>query len=226
MNTISAQKAYGYLRVSGMGQLDGDGFDRQRLAIEAYVSEHGIQVEHWYQENGVSGTKDLSERPALGELIADIAQGDVRAVIIEKLDRLARDLMISETIIADMQKQGITLISVAEPDLCSDDPSRKLVRQIFGAIAEYDRAMVVLKLRGARQRKRTREGRCEGRKPFGHTESERTAMARMTALRGSGLRCSDVAATMTSEGWPTRSGGPWCGGTVSKILGRASSVCA
>jgi hypothetical protein len=48
-----------------------------------------------------------------------------------KVDRLARDLMVQEHIIQDMQRRGITLISVAEPDLCSDDPTRKLLRQMF-----------------------------------------------------------------------------------------------
>ena len=53
-----------------------------------------------------------------------------------------------------------------EPDLLQDDPSRKLMRQIFGAIAEYEKTMIVLKLRGARQRARARDVRCEGAKPF------------------------------------------------------------
>ena len=56
--------------------------------------------------------------------------------------------MVQETIVADLLKSGFELISACEPDLCSDDPSRKLVRQVFGAIAEYDRAMTVPKLRG------------------------------------------------------------------------------
>ena len=59
--------------------------------------------------------------------------------------------MIQEHIIQDLQRRGIALVSVAEPDLCSDDPTRKLMRQIMGAIAEYDKTMTVLKLRGARQ---------------------------------------------------------------------------
>jgi DNA invertase Pin-like site-specific DNA recombinase len=58
-----------------------------------------------------------------------------RLVLIEKLDRLARDLMVQETIIGDLRKNGFELISVAEPDLLQDDPSWRLMRQIFGAIA-------------------------------------------------------------------------------------------
>src|SRR6267154_5125312 len=160
-------KAYGYLRVSSQGQVEGDGFARQRAAIESYAKAHGVKIVRWFEEKGVSGTKDLADRPALQEMLVALLSNGIHKVIIEKLDRLARDLMVQETILGDMRKRGFELISVAEPDLCSDDPSRKLMRQIMGAIAEYDKSMIVLKLRGARQRMRARGGRCEGAKPYG-----------------------------------------------------------
>ena len=53
----------------------------------------------------------------------------------------------------------------------------------MGAVAQYDKNQIVLKLRGARMRKRAAEGRCEGRKPFGRSEAEKPAMVRMKALR-------------------------------------------
>jgi hypothetical protein len=65
------------------------------------------------------------------------------------------------------------------PDLLQDDPSRKLMRQIFGAIAEYEKTMIVLKLRGARQRARARDGRCEGAKPFGALPGEAEVLERI-----------------------------------------------
>jgi DNA invertase Pin-like site-specific DNA recombinase len=52
---------------------------------------------------------------------------------------------------------------VTEPDLCSDDPTRTLMRQVLGAFFEYERSMIVSKLRSARQRMKARTGRCEGR---------------------------------------------------------------
>jgi len=82
----------------------------------------------------------------------------VRTIVIERLDRLARDLMVQETIIADLQKNGFDLISVAEPDLMATDPTRILVRQMMGAVAQYEKSQIVLKLRGARLRKRAKEG--------------------------------------------------------------------
>jgi DNA invertase Pin-like site-specific DNA recombinase len=93
-------------------------------------------------------------------------------VLVERLDRIARDLMVQESIIADFKRKGLTIISVAEPDLCSDDPSRVLMRQLLGAFFQYEKTMIVLKLRGARVRKRATEGHCEGRKPYGEQPGE------------------------------------------------------
>ena len=212
------KNAYAYLRVSGKGQLDGDGFTRQAQAIEKYASTNGITVCKTFEEQGVSGTKELDDRPALQDLLAALREGDVRVVIIEKLDRLARDLMVQETILSDLQKQGFEIISVCEPDLCSTDPSRVLVRQIFGAIAQYDRAMTVLKLRGARQRKKAQTGRCEGRKAFGQGTREIAAIERMRSLRAGGMAVDRIAATLNAEKIQSRMGKGWHGMSVSRIL--------
>ena len=81
--------------------------------------------------------------------------------------------MIQESIIGDLRKRGFHLISVTEPDLCSDEPTRVMMRQIFGAIAQYDRAMPVAKLRGARERMRAKEGRARAARLTVSTQSTR-----------------------------------------------------
>jgi DNA invertase Pin-like site-specific DNA recombinase len=215
---MSNIKAFAYLRVSGKGQLRGDGFPRQKAAIGAYADAHDIRVVKWFKEEGVSGTKDLDNRPALQALMIALHSDGVRLVLIEKLDRLARDLMVQETIIADLRKHGFELVSVAEPDLCSDDPSRKLVRHVFGAIAEYERAMIVLKLRAARQRVRQREGTCEGRKSYGFRPGEQDVIDRIRALENKGLNYTQIADQLNRDGVPTRANGQWYPATVSRIL--------
>src|SRR5580765_8254053 len=157
-------KAFAYVRVSGKGQVDGDGFARQSKAIKEYAAAHDIRIVKTFREEGVSGTTELENRPAFSDMMAELLSNGTKLVLIEKLDRLARDLMIQETIIGEMRKQGFDLISVMEPDLLQNDPTRILMRQMFGAIAQYEKSMIVLKLRGARQRTRVKEGRCEGRK--------------------------------------------------------------
>jgi DNA invertase Pin-like site-specific DNA recombinase len=213
-------KAFAYLRVSGKGQVGGDGFPRQLAAIEAYSKSNGITIARVFREKGVSGSADGMDRPAWVEMVGCILANGVKTVVIERLDRLARDLMIQEHILQDLQRRGITLISVAEPDLCSDDPSRKLMRQIMGAIAEYDRRMVVLKLRGARQRMRTREGRCEGAKPYGARPGESETLQRIQTMRAAGSSFQAIASALNAEGIAPRRGVQWHPYAVARIAQR------
>lgn len=212
------KSAFAYLRVSGKGQIQGDGFVRQLEAIRVYAKGHDIRITKVFREKGVSGTTDLENRPALIELMQALASNGTRLVLIEKLDRLARDLMVQETIIGDLRKGGFDLISVSEPDLLQNDPTRILMRQIFGAIAQYEKAMVVAKLRGARQRVRLKEGRCEGRKPFGFYPGETEIVERMKTLRQSGLGFDRIAAILNEAGEMPRAGKRWWGKTVNNIL--------
>ena len=213
-------KAFAYLRVSSKGQVRGDGFPRQSKAIREYVQAHGIRLVKVFREEGVSGTKDLENRPALSEMLQALHANEVRLVLIERLDRLARDLGIQEAIIADLQKHGFELVSVAEPDLLRDDPTRTLMRQVLGAVSEYEKSVLVAKLRGARERKRARTGRCEGRKPFGKTQAERRAIERMGELRTQGMGFDRIARKLNDEGVPTRVRGRWHGWAVNQILSR------
>lgn len=212
------KRAYAYLRVSGKGQVKGDGFPRQLQAIKTYAAEHDLKVVQVFREEGVAGNKESMDRPAWAAMMTALLGNGVKAVIIEKLDRLARDLMIQEATIADLVKNGITLISVAEPDLMANDPTRILMRQLMGAVAQYDKNQIVLKLRGARMRKRAAEGRCEGRKPFGRSEAEKAAMDRMKALRAEGLAFDRIAERLNVEGVPTRTGKRWHGIVINRIL--------
>lgn len=211
-------KAFCYLRVSGRGQIEGDGFDRQLLACQQYAAANSVDIADVFKEEGVSGTKELEDRPALSELFAALEENGIKTVIVEKMDRLARDLLIQETIVADMQKHGYTLISTAEPDLCSQDPSRVLIRQIFGALAQYDRAMITLRLRGARQRLKAKQGKCEGRKAFGEKPGEQPVLIQIMALQQTGYHCGMIADMLNATKISSRSGKPWHANTIAKIL--------
>jgi DNA invertase Pin-like site-specific DNA recombinase len=221
-------KCFAYLRVSSIGQTQGDGYDRQFIACETYAKSNGYEIVEVFRES-MTGKSELEDRPALSSLFAALEENGIKTILIAQVDRLARDLMVQETIIADMQKHGYTLISVAEPDLCSTDPSRILVRQIFGAIAQYDRAMITLKLRGARQRMKLREGRCEGRKPFGSKPGEAEAIHQMRSLKAAGLSCDKIADALNANGVPARGTkkrtGPWLGCTIARILKREATSC-
>ena len=217
-----AKKAYGYIRVSGKGQVKGDGFTRQEKAIRGYAEKHGIELVRIFREKGVSGT--LADRPALAELIVDLEENGhgIKTVIVERLDRLARDLMIQETIIQDLREIEVDLISASEgADLLDDDPTRKLVRQILGAIAEYEKSLLVQKLRVARQRKRAKVGKCEGRKSYRDVAPETIAHIRSLRKKPKGGQrktYKEIAEILNLRGVPTLNGQPWTHQTVRHAL--------
>jgi DNA invertase Pin-like site-specific DNA recombinase len=211
-------KAFAYLRVSGRGQVDGDGFPRQLEAIKTYAVSHGVKIVKVFREEGVTGTKETMDRPAWVEMMLALHSNGVRTVIIEKLDRLARDLMVQEATIAELRKHGFDLLSVAEPDLMATDATRVLMRQLMGAVAEYDKKQIVLKLRGARNRMRAAEGHCEGRKPFGYRDGEQAIIDRIRALAASGRSARRIAEQLNEERLPSRNGGPWRDMVVGRIL--------
>jgi DNA invertase Pin-like site-specific DNA recombinase len=216
----SMKTAYAYLRVSGKGQIEGDGFERQLLAIQKYAVAYGIEIVKVFREEGVSGTTDWDDREAFGEMMALLLSNGTRTVLVENLSRVARDLMVQESVISDFRRKGLELVSVSEPDLCGDDPSRVLMRQILGAFHQYEKTMIVSKLRGARQRKKAREGHCEGRKAYGYRAGEQAVIVRIKALRAEGLPLQVIADTLNRECTMTRTGARWSAVQVNRILAR------
>lgn len=221
-NTASQSRktqAFGYLRVSGKGQEDGDGFSRQRLAIEQYAVERGLEIVRWFQDTQ-TGKDEWEDRPGWSDMVASL--NGVRTIVVEKLDRLARELFVQEYILRDLKKREVVLLSKHEHDLAGDeDPTRVLFRQLVGAIAHYDRSMIVLKLRSARAKIRARDGKCEGRKAYGFWEPERAVIEQMRGMRKEQrMTFEQIAVGLNGMGVLSRTGGKWIGAAVCKILRR------
>jgi site-specific DNA recombinase len=220
-------KAYSYLRVSGRGQIDGDGFPRQRDSVNRYAKRHQIEIVREFRDEGVSGTKDAFDRDGLTELLLALKSKGVRLVIAENATRIARDLMISEILLDEFRKLNVRVIAAdSDTDLTVEDcdPTRTLMRQMLGAISQWEKTVIVQKLRSARMRIRKTDGRCEGRKPYGFKESEQSVIAKVRAYRSEGLSFVDLADRLNVEGvkprTPTRAGKEtkWHPTMVQRIL--------
>jgi len=228
MKSKAPTKAVSYLRCSGLGQVDGDTWDRQTAAITKYAKHHGIEVVDEIRDAGVSGTKDLDNRPGLAALLDRVESNGVKVVLVENATRLARDLMVGEVILKQLTNAGCKVVAAdSGTDLTadSDDPTRRLIRQVLGAVAEFDRRVTVMKLRAARERKRSRGQRCEGRKPSGNLPGEAETLARIRELRrkppyGRRRSLQQVCGCLNAEGLPTQSGKPWTKQSVNRILVR------
>jgi DNA invertase Pin-like site-specific DNA recombinase len=211
--------------------MDGDGPVRQRIAIERYALAHNIEIVGWFQESHTGS--DLEGRTAFREMRAALLSDGVSVVIVEKLDRLARDVMIQETIISDFKKNCIVLRSATpgEDDLCGNDPTRTMIRQILAAFYEYERKMISSKLRAGAARKKQQTGRCSGRKPYGYMSggnrqaeipnpAEYPTFRLIMDLRDEGYNADYIALKLTALDLKSRDGKPWRASVIRKILSR------
>src|SRR5205814_9163050 len=109
-----------------------------------------IEIEREYRDEGVSGSKDALDRPGLTDLFVALKSNGVRLVIVENATRIARDLMISEIILAEFRRLGVKVVSAdggVDLTLGNDDPTGMLVRQILAAVSEWEKCLIVQKLR-------------------------------------------------------------------------------
>lgn len=216
-------KVIRYIRVSSIGQADKDGPDRQREKMTAYQLQHKLEFVYEYQELGVSGTMEGMDRPEFRRAIED-AQQEGAAILVERLDRLARDLMVQEIMMRECRKRGIQVFSADQMDLIDiasneGDPTRKLFRQIMGALAEWERSAMVMKLKMARDRVRAVEGKCGGPSIYGTLhdhEKQALDFIRNMAIRGFASR--RIAAALNKEGFLNRQKELWNAEGVKHII--------
>jgi DNA invertase Pin-like site-specific DNA recombinase len=133
----------------------------------------------WFYDAAVSGADALASRAGFAAMLKRIESNGVRTIIVETASRFARDLMVQEVGYAMLKERGIELIAADSPQSFIDDtPTARLVRQVLGAIAEFDKAMTVAKLRGALERKRATGVKVEGRKSHAELRPEVVADAK------------------------------------------------
>lgn len=218
-------EAVGYCRVSSQGQRNaGSGLDRQAETIRVFAEQAGYELVKVYHE-AFTGTE--TERPIFETMLTELLDNGCRVIIIECLDRLARDLAIQLQIIALLANKEISLLNAMTGQNIThpSDPMTKAMIQIQGTFAELDKNLLVRKLRKGRQAKRERNGRCEGRKPFGYCPGEPETLKRIKQLRRkrkgeNRLGPYQIAQILNSEQLPTRFGRPWTGAAVKKIITR------
>ena len=212
------QQAICYLRVSSTGQVDGTGLDRQRESLEAFAKSAGYEIIATYADEGISGTVDGFDRPGLADLANNLEEGQI--VLVENADRLARDLLVSEVILGTFREYGVRVIDCAGIDLTNidGDPTRTLIRQVLGAVAEFNKSQLVGRLAAARRRVKKTDGRCEGRKPYNNDE----VIQGIVALRQRGTSYQGIADDLNDQGVPSPAGSSWSPNAVRRVALRAA----
>jgi DNA invertase Pin-like site-specific DNA recombinase len=217
-------EAVGYMRTSSATNVGGDRDSerRQRSAIEGYARSAGYVIVDWFYDAAVKGADPITERPGFVSMLDRIAGNGVRTIIIESPDRFARDLAVQLAGHDYLKRLDVALIPATAPDFFLEDtPTAVLVRQVLGAIAQFDKATLVAKLKAARDRKLEAGEKCGGRQSYAERDPKLVELAAQLyrpdpERRPVSLRA--VAAMLAERGYLTPSGRSYSASAVASML--------
>ena len=173
-----------YARVStSNGQQDPE---LQLSELREYAAHRGWEIAEIYTDNGVSGSKD--SRPALNRLMADAGQRKFDTVLVWKLDRFGRSLRHLINALAELEARGVAFVSLRD-NLDLGTPSGRLMFQIIGAMAEFERALIQERVKAGLRHARSK-GKHLGRPPIV------VDRARIASLRAQGHGWKAIAREM------------------------------
>jgi len=143
----------------------------QLHALRKYAAARGVEAEE-YVDVGVSGAKD--RRPALDRLLVDARRRKVSAVVVAKLDRLARSVRHLTILAAELAALGVDLVAL-DQSIDTGTRSGRLLFHVLGSIAEFERDLI---------RERTAAGMRAARRRGKRIGRPEIVIDRMTLLRG------------------------------------------
>lgn len=161
-----------YARVSSSRQEQEKTIASQLEALKTYAATHGHQIvsEGEFLDDGFSGAR--LDRPALDRLRDGARAGNFEAILILSPDRLSRKYAYQVLILEELERFGAKVVFLEQPPL--DDPSSRLLVQIQGAVAEYERAKIAERNRRGRLY-RLRQGEASvSACPYGYRRIVRT----------------------------------------------------
>ena len=222
-----------YARVSSARQQQNETIASQLAALREYAATHDYQVgsQHVFQDDGFSGAR--LDRPALDRLRDAVAQGEIEAVVILSPDRLARQFAYQYILLEEFERAGCEVVFATQP--FGDTPADRMMREVTGVFAEYERALI---------QERCRRGRLHAAKagqiwmkegPYGYTyvpktdtcparlvvnESEAEVVRQMYHwLVDDHLSTYQIIKRLNASGLRTRRGKErWAGGTIYNLL--------
>ena len=185
MSRKELTKAVAYFRTSSATNVgpDKDSLKRQRAAVVTFAKSAEYEIVEEFYDAAVSGADAIDERPGEAAMLQRLLGNGVGTIIVETASRFARDLIVQETGWRFLRNAGVTLIAADSPDSFLDEtPTAVLIRQVLGAVAQFEKQALVAKLRKARERKRVATGKHGGRHSVAEAKPETAACQEASAL--------------------------------------------
>jgi DNA invertase Pin-like site-specific DNA recombinase len=166
-------------------------------------------------------TKEARYLEGIGLVVGERVAHGVPQTVQESPDRFARDLAVQLAGHDYLKGLGVSLIPASAPDFFLEDtPTAVLVRQVLGAIAQFDKATTVAKLRAARERMREATGKCEGRKSYAERDVDLVAKAKELSERRPRMSLREISAALAQLGKTTPRGKLYSASAIASMLGR------
>lgn len=226
----------GYIRVSGLSQVDGDGFRRQSETIARFCEREGHVHMMDYVEYGITGDADLSGRIALACLIHQIKNdpSHPHTIAVEDFTRMARGTMAGLLILDDVLKAGATVYLAINGMIWSvdrNDGEGRFVWTVLQAAAEFEKSKTLARFNAAKAAFRSLGKKADGQRRYGvlpkkirdpkvlvKVQRELAALERIKNMERMGP--TRITRELNAAGIMKRNGRPWDSTSVSKLLAR------
>ena len=225
--TDEAVRVATYTRISTDEERQPNSLEAQRVRLEAFVaSQPGWRIERRYEDQ-FTGT--VIDRPALSRLLKDTKLGRFDVLLVYRVDRLARSIRGLVQVIDELDQAGVIFRSATEP-FDTGTPAGRMMVQMLGVFAEFERALIVERITAGLERKAARGGWCGGQRPYGlHRPDKQDYLSRnpteaplvpvifdryVNRKAGS----SALATWLNEQGYRTKNGRLWSAASVITVL--------
>lgn len=170
----------------------------------------------------VSGADAVQDRPGFASMLDRIEGNGVRLILIEDASRFARDLMVQEAGLAMLLNRGVRVMTASGDDMtATDDPMRKMLRQIVGAVVEAEKARLVAKLKAARDRKSAALGYTVN---SSYHKQQPGIFEALRSLQQQGMTQEQMAEHLEAQGFMTKTGKRLAPTQVGRLLRQAAGA--
>ena len=223
-----------YTRFSPRRNADeSESIETQLEYCRSYCARKKYEIAAEYEDRALSGSDE--DRPGLWHAVEALKRGYV--LVVYRLDRLARDVYLSELLQREAQKKGARIEAV-EGGANGHTPEQQMIRQVLQAFGEYERKVTAARTRAAMLKYQKDGRRMSAKPPYGlmvdpdsprHGKSgkpteliecpeEQTVIGRIRELWSDGNSLREIARVLTDEGITSRKGTPLRHQQVARIL--------
>lgn len=244
----------GYIRVSTETQVkNGQGLDIQRDEIIKYCKENNLNLVDIYVDAGISGSNSIDERDGLSDLLIECQNRNkhiidknysqkelneifskpnnyISSIIVQKMDRLARDTYVYLWVENKLREMGVEVISINEEMFCNSntDPVMQALKEMVIVFAKMEKGIIANRMSKGRNKKASQGKKPCGKLPYGYdynsdkdiviNPDEAKVVNKIFKLASQNISCTNIATKLNKNGLTTKRGKPWSRQSIKVII--------